>query len=199
MSRYQKRSTLNLVVLFIVIAIIIAGAFSAVRAIFFSGNSTPSQVDTSKTELLNTSAGQSVDMYVRGPIVANNQHNSYRMLISPSGNELTTYVGYQGTILASNSAPNNSQAYEQFVNALERLGYANGTEYTGERNDTLGRCASGRVYYFSINKDGQPIKTLWKTSCANEGSFRGEFNSVKNLFYGQFSSSATNLLNGINI
>lgn len=200
MSRYQKRSTFSLVVTFIVAAIVLAGIISAARAIFFSSTQNEASRDVPKEMLLDTSASNSVSMYVRGPIVGNNQHYSFKMSVGPMARNLTTYVGYEGAVLKSINLANNQPAYEQFVYALERAKFTNEHALSPEKNDTNGICATGRVYYFSLNVDNKPQFTHWTSSCRGEdGSFRGQFSPVKSLFYAQFDTNSINILNEINI
>lgn len=199
MSRYQKRSTISLVVLILVIAIIIAGVFTAMRAVLFPADGGTSQANVSRQELLNTASNHSVSMYVRGPIVGNDQHGAYQMNISPTVNSLITYVGYEGKVVDSINVANNQQAYSQFVYALDRANFADGNELTGDENNTEGICATGLVYYFSINVDGKPVKTLWATSCGGRSSLRAEFRKIKPLFDRQFESSQLDVLSKINL
>lgn len=200
MSRYQKRSTKSLVLLLLIIAIVIAGIFSAVRAFWFTNESNPIQnPNASKEALLSTDSNHSVSMYVRGPIVGNEQHVAYQMTISPTSRVLTTFIGYQGTVSNGVVLANNKSAYEQFVYALDRANYDGGKEYLGNDNNTEGICAAGKVYYFSINIDAKPIKTVWTTSCANEGSFRGDFYKIKPLFFNQFTPDAISIVNQLKI
>lgn len=200
MSRYQKRSTFSLVITFIVAAIVLAGVISATRAIFFSSTQKEANKDVSKELLLNTSASHSVSMYVRGPIVANNQHYSFKMSVGSTARNITTYIGYEGAVLKSVNLANNQPAYEQFVYALQRAKFTNEHMLSPDKNDTKGICATGRVYYFSLNTDNQSQSTRWTTSCRGEdGSFRGQFDSVRALFYAQFDATSLNVLNDINL
>lgn len=195
MSRYQQRSTASLIAIFIVVAIVIAGAISAARALFFSGDGSNQIIDRSQTVLLDTTGNNSVSMQLRGPIVAQENHVGYRLTVSPTSRTLTVYRGYNGEVVDSVVLSNTKEAYEQFVFALNRADYSKGSELTGERNDTRGICSSGRVFYFSINENLKPVKTLWTTSCRENGSFKGDLNVTRSLFVNQFTDNARAIIN----
>jgi flagellar basal body-associated protein FliL len=87
MSRYSSRNRILPVILVVVIMIVaIVGLVALARAIFFSSGSsdTTQQVDVSRDALLATSEGHAVQVTVRGPIVADENFNSYRITITPS-------------------------------------------------------------------------------------------------------------------
>ena len=72
MANYRTSRILPVVLVVVVIIIAITALVSLARVVFFSGTSSApaAAVDTSQSSLLNTSAGRSVSMTVRGPIVA---------------------------------------------------------------------------------------------------------------------------------
>jgi hypothetical protein len=171
----------------IIIAIAIAALISLARAVFFSdGTQTVSDVDTSKTVLLNTSADHSVSMTVRGAIVADEQFHSYQITVSPTSRTLTVYSGYLDKKINQINLANNTRAYEEFVYALEKANYVKGTEFTGEKNDRRGVCASGKVYEFATLKANSSVKTLWTTTCGNtKGSLSASISALLSLFMNQ--------------
>ena len=161
-------------ILVIGIIIIAIAAIVSVGRLIFSSNTTPSTpADISREELRNTSVGHSVNMTVRGPIVADEDFRSYTIDISPESRQLKTYQGYRNTVIDQKIVANTPLAYEEFVYALDRAGLANASQFEGNRNDTRGICANGKLYEFSILKDGKSVKTLWTTTCQSAaGSLR---------------------------
>lgn len=171
----------------IIVAVAVAALISLGRAVFFGDSSqTVSEVDTSKSALLNTAINHSVSMTVRGNIVADEQFHTYQIVISPTSRTLTTYTGYLENKVDQISLSNNTPAYEQFVYALEKANYVKGNEFTGDKNDRRGICATGRVYEFATLQDGNSVKTLWTTTCSNaKGSLSASPSSLTLLFLDQ--------------
>lgn len=172
----------------IIAAIAIAALVSLARTVFFSGGSsqTVSQTDTSTDSLLNTAINHSVTMTVRGVIVADEEFRSYTITITPTSRTLTTYSGYQDAPISQIAASNNTPAYEQFVYALDRANLVKGTELTGADNDTRGICADGKLYSFSVIKDGKSVKSLWTSSCKeSKGSLNANVGNLTAMFIDQ--------------
>jgi hypothetical protein len=125
-------------------------------------------------------------MTVRGAIVADEQFRSYQITVSPTSRTLTVYSGYLDKKINQINLANNTRAYEEFVYALEKANYVKGTEFTGEKNDRRGVCASGKVYEFATLKANSSVKTLWTTTCGNtKGSLSASISALLSLFMNQ--------------
>lgn len=198
MANYKTSRILPTVLVIIVIIIAIAGLVAVARALFFpgSGSDTKNQIDISQQALLTTTDDRSVSMTVRGPIVANENFRSYSIVISPSNRTIKTFTGYLDTVLEEQSLGNNTAAYSEFVNALNRANLSKGTELEGERNDVLGICATGKVVQFSIMKDGKSIETLWTSTCGGSpGSLRASVDQLAQLFRAQIPNASVIIKN----
>lgn len=185
---YKGRNTriVPIILVILVVAIVIAALVSIGRALFFGSSDQTQTVDPAVTALHDTSGLASVEMVVRGPIVANEDFRSYRVVISPSGRTLTTYKGYVGQIDSSKTYDNNQQAYEQFVYALDKANMMKGTALIGDKDDTRGVCATGKVYEFSVLQGDAAVKHLWTSTCSgSQGSFKASVSQVGNLFLKQ--------------
>lgn len=193
MARYTNSRIVPVALVLIIVAVAIAALVSITRAIFFSGNiqTTSSQVDASQAELLNTSANRAVRMSVRGAIVANEEFHSYVITITPSSRTLTTYTGYLDKKVDQQVALNNNiPAYEQFVYALNYANLVKGIELSGDKNDTRGICATGRVYQFKVLKADTSVKTLWTSTCkGSPGSLDGSVTQLTSLFTSQIPNA----------
>jgi hypothetical protein len=186
MVNYRTSRILPIILVIVIIIIAIAAIVSLARIVFFSGTSMPTVVDESRTALLTTTAGRSVTMTVRGPIVADEEFHSYRIDISPGSRTIKTYTGYLENIVASNSLPNSVAAYEQFVYALDKANFSKGIQLEGDRNDVRGVCATGRVYEFSIMNNEEIVKKLWTSTCKGSvGSLRSNVTQLTSLFVNQ--------------
>lgn len=200
MANYRTSRIIPVALVIIIIVIAIAALVSLARVVFFSGNSsTPDVVDTSREALLNTGAGHSVRMSVRGPIVANEEFNSYQITVSPNQRVINTYVGYRESIVDQKRLGNNVASYEQFVYALDKADLAVGKELEGDDNDVRGICATGRLYEFSILENGEPVKYLWTSTCkGSTGSLDASVAQLTELFVAQIPD-AEDLIDDVNL
>ena len=192
MATYKTARIIPIAIILIIAALAIAALFSIARALFFPNSITNNNVDISHTSLVSSTAGRSVKMTVRGPIVSEEDFRSYEITASPNQRTLVTYQGYVDKTLESVSLSNNIPAYEEFVHALDNASMMNGTELTGSRNDTRGVCASGYVYEFGIYNDGKLVKELWTSSCSSaRGSLSTKYKQLKTLFISQIPTAKT--------
>jgi hypothetical protein len=190
MYRGNSSRIVPIILVLIVIAIVIAALVSVGRAIF--GGEQTTESNTGRDALLDTSLGHSVRMTVRGPLVANEEFHSYQITVDPSLRSLVTYQGYLEQSIGSKSYGNNLKAYEQFVYALDKANLMDGTELTGDKNDTRGICATGLVYEFEAINSGSTVKRLWTSTCkGSQGSLRASVSQVKNLFLSQIPDNET--------
>lgn len=192
MANYKTSRILPIILVIVIIIIAIAALVSLARVVFFSGasNNTPEVVDVSREALLNTGAGRSVSMTVRGPIVADEQFHSYKIDISANSREINTYTGYLSNVVDRNALGNSVAAYEEFVHALDKADLAVGDELEGDRNDVRGICATGRVYEFSILNNGETVKRLWTSTCKGSvGSLDASSAQLMELFEKQIPDS----------
>ena len=203
MARYRNtRITRILPALFIAIIVILAVTVlvSLAQNIFSgSGSSRTETVDVPREALLSTDADRSVRMVVRGPIVADEEFNSYRINIAPDRRSLTTFQGYLDRVLEREQLGNNVAAYEAFVFALDRANFTNSRTLDETRDDTRGVCASGNVYEFFILKGDETIQRLWTTTCRGvDGSLRANIDIVERLFTDQIPESR-DIIRSINL
>jgi hypothetical protein len=186
MANYRTSRILPIILVIVIIIIAIAAIVSLARVVFFSGSSTPDIVDASRDALLSTTAGRSVSMTVRGPIVADEEFHSYQIDISPGSRVINTYTGYLETVVGSITLGNSVASYEQFVYALDKADLADGQELVGDRNDVRGICATGRVYEFAIINSGEIVKRLWTSTCkGSTGSLDASVVQLTSLFVNQ--------------
>lgn len=201
MERSGLARFVPIVLVLIVIIVAIVALVSLGRALFSGTGSgeTATPVNTSQQALTSTLADRSVRMTVRGPIVAEEQFNSYVVSVGPSARSMATYVGYVGQQINNEQLPNNTQAYDQFVHALDRAGLAEGKPLTGEANDTRGICATGLVYEFDIMQGDNSVQKLWTSTCdGSRGSLTASVQQVSRLFRLQIPSFSQ-LIRGLNM
>ncbi|MFZ2125470.1 MAG: hypothetical protein WA087_02690 [Candidatus Saccharimonadales bacterium] len=188
MSRYNQTQILPIAVILVIIVVAIVALVSAARMLFFSGatTKTSSNQSSSQQALLDISVGREVRMTTRGPIVANEDFRNYEIVINSSNRTLTVFEGYNNKVVSKTKLPNTVAAYEQLVYALNRAGFMNGSELTGDNNDVRGICATGQLYDFQMLNKDEKVKDLWTTSCsAARGSFNASLKVIKKLFTDQ--------------
>lgn len=189
----MDRSGLQRVIPIIIVILVIVGigwALISLGRAFFGGDGdssqSPAPVNSGKQALTATTADRSVRMSVRGPIVAQENFHSYSISISPDSRTMTTYKGYLGEQVDTSQLDNNAQAYEQFVNALDRANMMEGAPLTGDANETAGICATGSLYMFEVMQATNVVRSLWTTTCKGSvGSLKANRAQLQNLFKAQ--------------
>ncbi len=200
-SKFQRAIPFILAALIIIIIITVVVTIG--RAIISNSgkanDSQVSQVDVARDALLSLDGNHSVRMTVRGPIVADENFRSYQITVGPNSRSLVTYEGYLDKELNAIRLDNNSAAYDQFVHALDKANMTLGTPFTGEKDDTRGICATGRVYEFEVLAAGEPVQRLWMSTCGGSpGSFRASKDQVGSLFAEQIPDGMP-LIRGIGL
>ena len=191
MANYRTSRILPTILVVVIVIIAIVALISLARAIFTGSSSNTAIADTTEQSLLNTAASNSVSMSVRGPIVAEENFNSYKITVSPSSREITTYKGYLGTVVERQTLGNNTAAYEQFVNALNLAKMTAGNQPPDGENDVRGICATGSLSEFTILSNDNPVETLWTSTCSgSQGTLRANVAQLSNLFTAQIPDAS---------
>lgn len=187
MANYRTSRILPTVLTIIVIVIAIAGLVALARLLFTGSSSTAvSEFQAQQQGLLNTDDGRAVSMRVRGPIVADEDFRSYQVIISPTQRKFTAYTGYLDVITDQQVLSNNTAAYDQFVHALNKANMVAGTPFTGDKNNVLGVCATGKVYEYRTIDGGDDQTMLWTSTCSGSpGSLKASSTQLSQLFLNQ--------------
>ena len=189
MDNSGARRIIPIILILIVIAVAIAAVVSIGQNIF--GGNTTEEVNQGQRSLLDTSESRTVRMTVRGPIIANEQFTTYSITVKPGSRNMTTYLGYLSKQVETVERDNNIPAYEQLVYALDRSKMMDASEPEGEKNDTRGICATGRMFTFETLNNSTVIKSLWTTTCNDSrGTLSTNFVPLQNLFLRQIPTSS---------
>jgi FlaG/FlaF family flagellin (archaellin) len=193
MAKIRNSRIIPTILVVVIVIIAIVAIISGIRAVFLSGPSTSNKpTDNTQQSLLNTSASNSVSMSVRGPIVADENFHSYKIVVSPTSRQITTYNGYLGTVVEQKSLSNNTAAYEEFVNALNLAKMTAGNQPAEGESDIRGVCATGRLAEFAILSNDLPVETLWTSTCSgSQGTLRASDSQLSNLFLAQIPEAKT--------
>ena len=190
MSKYRSSRVLPAVLTVVVIIIAVAGIVALARLLFTgtsSSSSAPKEdVNLTRQSLLSTADGRAVSMTVRGPIVADEDFRSYRIIVSPGARQFRAFNGYLETETNNQTLSNNVAAYDQFVNALDKANLVAGKEFDAERNNLSGICASGKVYEFKLLNVSNTEHLFWTSTCGgSKGSLKGNVTQLSGLFLNQ--------------
>lgn len=127
---------------------------------------------------------------VDGPIVANNEHRSYRIEVTNNSVVMKVYSGYGSSVIAESSYPNTSDSYTAFLSALSN---ANVTALARGASDQdefaeIGACATGRKFIVELDS----TLRRWSTSCNRvQGNAGFTMSQVGSLFQRQVPDYST--------
>lgn len=196
MQRNNGARFFPLIIIIVIVALVIAALVSIGRAVFNGGDGNSdeqtSQVDSDREALLNTSVGRSVQMTVRGPIVAQEDFTSYRVSASNGERSMKVYKGYLEEETNAKTLGNNTQAYEEFVYALDKANMMNARNVANDESETdlRGICARGYVYEYATVSGGNEVKKLWTSTCdGSKGTLNASKEQLSELFLAQIPGS----------
>lgn len=165
--------------------ILIVGAiFFAISGGLFGGSKT-NQADT-QISVTDIFANRSVRMTVQGPIVANENRESYQIEVGLSARSIAAIKGFDSQVVSSANYDNNRQAYTEFAYALSRAGFGKARNVSDVAADERGVCATGKRYIFEILDNGRSVSRLWTSTCSNVSGTLDvgskSISSIKSLF-----------------
>lgn len=164
-------ATLGLIILLIVL--------------LFNGGGNKAKVpSTSKTLNSYATTDAEVSMTIDGPIVADQDHQQIRVVVSNNDATFQHVQGYQGDVINQQSYANNVDAFTNFLFALGRVGFTNGNR-SSTLKDERGYCPLGDRYIFELTQDGQTIERFWATSCGGTKTYSGNLDTTITLFQRQ--------------
>lgn len=164
------------------VGVIVIYLFVSLGRAIFGGDKSTGQ--DPQADLTTNAADMSVEMKIRGPIVADEEFKTYVIQVSQTKRTLVIYKGYlQSQIIDSIELTNNIKAYDEFIHALAAVGMMKGTS-----SDTgfQGICATGKLYEFSVLSSGRAKKSLWTSTCkGSKGNLTASASSLQDLFIKQ--------------
>lgn len=121
---------------------------------------------------------------LEGPINAAEQHRTVRMSVSPTIRQIDVIRGYEGEVIDRKTYDNNSNAYKEFLEALQRAGFTQEKGVKGNASSAA-ICPLGNRTHYQLVEKGENRTNLWSASCA-QGSFGGNASLTTSLFQMQF-------------
>jgi hypothetical protein len=130
-----------------------------------------------------------VQLTEEGPVSAEQTHRTVRITVSNQEASIETFNGYLENLVTSKTYNSNSEAYADFLRALDLAGYTKGNSDKAVA-DERGYCEAGTRYVMEIKDGEHQIQRYWNSSC-NVGSFKGKTSIVLELFHRQIPDYST--------
>jgi hypothetical protein len=144
------------------------------------GSSDKTELPPSLASYANTST--TVRYTIDNPTQASETHRDIIIEVGSNVATLTVTKGYEGEIVRTQSYNMNSNAYADFLLALDRSGGYTLGNTDKKVADERGYCATGNRYIYEIiDGSGNKVQHLWSTSC-KEKTFKGLPKVVNELF-----------------
>lgn len=168
----------RLLIISIIFILVVGGIFFA-----FTNGSRRTQTPVKEINVSEVLANRSIRMTVDGKVVANEDHNSYRIEIGIDKRNIEVFKGYDLTIAGSKTYTNNRRAYTDLVHALRDVGFDRERRVSDEEADERGACATGNRFYFEVLDNGRSVRRLWTSTCGEyKGTLNASGNAIKLLF-----------------
>lgn len=182
----------------IILLVLSVWGIASIAKNLFSSNTTSS--GTQQEQKVNLTDYQKpntvVKLTVEGPIVADENFNGYEIEVAQDFRQMTYFKGFGRAVVTQKRYDNNAAAYESFMQALSRLGFANTKKSTSESE--LGACPTGKRYVYELHDLDEQIIRTWSGSCSTDGTFGGNGSGVRSLFKAQIPDAAA-ILKGTNL
>lgn len=160
------------------------GLIVLVIFLLFRGPSKPKVPATSKTLDSYASTNAELSLTVDGPINAQSEHEASRITVSRNNVTFEHIKGYEGQVVDQRTYDNNTEAFENFLKALEKAEFTQGNN---EKTlaDERGYCATGSRYIFEMKQGEKQLERYWATSCGKPKTYEGNVGRTIALFRAQ--------------
>lgn len=125
-----------------------------------------------------------VSMTVDGRVIANSQHQLYKITVSRDDVTYQRINGYDGQVVKTQIYANTEASYATFLKSIQKGAFSQGNN-DPKGKDERGYCAQGQRYIFEIAKDGEDLMRYWDTSCGTPKTFLGMTGYIMQLFQAQ--------------
>ncbi len=149
--------------------------------VFNRGDDKPAEDTKKVSQLVDYAKKDSmVTLTTSGPVTSDDLHYSIKVSVSASERRLEVMNGYDNTVVATNSYPNTTAAYEAFLSALAGQGFTKSKETKIE--DKRSVCVTGRQYTYELSEGSESVSNLWSVSCDKSGTLNGAPTTIRQLF-----------------
>jgi hypothetical protein len=162
---------LGIVGLVILVIVLIIRGFSG-------GGSKAPKTQASLSDYTNTST--LMRFTIEGPVTADQTYHEVRVTVGRDANTIEVVKGYQGEVTQAQTYANNSDAYGNFLRALQLQSYTKGNP-DPKLADERGYCPSGNRYVYEIISGSTDVQRFWIGTCGG-GTFKGNSPTIRSLF-----------------
>lgn len=164
-------SKFGVIAVVLIIAALLIGAIFFVGQQIFGGSNTSGKLSAAQKLVTSPTAATEIQMNVRGPITAQENHYSVNVAISQSARSVRIIQGYSGHVVASRDLSNSTDAFRDMMSVLSEENFMS-SRTTSLSTDGL--CPDGQLVYFQIYNGTKQVGNLWTDSCNASGTFAGE-------------------------
>ena len=169
---------------FIIGFLVTIGLIILIIVLLLRGGGTATPTPKALTLADHATGSSYAEFFIDAPVVSQQKHREVKITVSQNEVAFTQYQGYEDSIVSSQTYPNNSEAYEVFLRALQHQNFTVGSTDKA-LSDERGYCPQGSRYIYSFNDGSKQLMRFWSTSCGGQGTFKGLPTSVRNLFQAQ--------------
>lgn len=188
----MKRSNnkLGFIILVVLVALVLIGGVVFMVQVILGGSSKKPSTKPAETEavdlLENPTATTRVEIKVRGPVVARENHYDIDITLTSSSRQVKVYRGYGRSDVAKEiNLDNDQNSYATYLKALKNRGFSKETTDKVATKDD-GICPKGQLIEYIVRDDTTTGSDLWTTSCNDiQGSFGGSSQGVIDLTLAQ--------------
>ena len=162
--------------------------FVAIFIIINSGGDGKGKVPETKKTLTSYTNNDDITVTSKtvGPITAAVNHHEVEINVTNTNATINIIDGYDGNVVNSRSYPLTTEAFGEFLSALDKAEFTKGNTDEALRDDS-GYCATGQRYIFEIRDGANNIQRFWTTSCNGTKTFKGNRNATLQLFQNQIT------------
>lgn len=175
----MNRFALSLGVFLLIIIVIIL--------VFFRGGSDDKKATPKALNEYSYDSSSEVSFTTRGAINGDDKHRSIRIIVARDYRRIDVVQGYEGNVIKTQQFVNNSEAYREFLYAIDRAGFLNEKKIDEKQDIQAGRCSTGSLFIYEHNVGTEEISESWNATCKDMGTFVGNTTLVRSLFQAQIT------------
>ena len=155
-----------------------------VALVFGRGNKDQSATTTPAALTSYAETNSSIVFTTYGRLVGEQQRQAVRIVVTPVERRLEVLSGYEETITSTQSFSNNSEAYANFLSAMQVAGFDDARK--SSITDPRGVCPTGNRFQYNLYENDDTKVDLWSVSCsAGTGTLAGRASVIRDLFQRQ--------------
>lgn len=175
---------LQILIVLLAVGILGFGAYESFR-LLYKPRTAPTKPKPVNLQDYASDSDTTLKFTLKGPIVAQEKHLEQTITVTPTGRQITTYRGYDGTnVVDDRTYPNDQTAFSEFATALQKSGFTAGSDKTAGATDDTGACPTGHRADYDVAAGSASIMHTWSSTCG-DGIFTGQPTTIQLLFQDQ--------------